>query len=63
MKISQFLVSNRTYPLIPVLNPRKTHFLALGSNLVLLLSRVEAKHKDPKVFKSRYVGGDLYISS
>ena len=31
----------------------KTHFLALGSSLVQLFSKLEAKLKDPKVFKSR----------
>jgi len=57
------LVSSTTYPLIPVLNLRKTHFLAPGSSLVLFPSRVKAKHKEPMVYKLRYVGRDLYINS
>jgi len=57
------LVSSTTYLIISILNPRKTHFLVLGLSLVLFPSRVEAKHKEPKVFKLRYVGGDLYINS
>jgi len=47
------LVSKTTYLLIPILYPRKTHFLGLGSNLILLLFGVEGKDKEPKVFKLR----------
>jgi len=35
----------------------KTHFFALGSSLFILKSKVEAKNKQSKVFKLRYVGG------
>jgi len=40
-------------PLILVLYLRKTHFLTLSLNLVLSLSRIKAKHKEPKNIKNQ----------
>jgi len=42
---------------------KKNTFSSPGSSLVLLLSSVDAKHKESEVFKFRYVRGDLYIKS
>lgn len=54
--------SKTLYPLIPAGKPRKTHGMALGSNLVLWWLRVDTKHREPNNLRCEY-GGEWWNKS
>lgn len=57
MKILCVCKSKRTYPLVPVLYPKKKDFLALGSGLSLFCIKVDAKERQPH----RLLGQGMWV--